>query len=70
MGTCMSYVLLRSDWKKLSDNIMERNAITGETYSSDEDSDDDDEDSSKSSSSSSSSDDASDDEEKSSKKVL
>jgi MATE family multidrug resistance protein len=58
MGTCMSYVLMRSDWETLSENIMELNAITGEVYSSDEEEESDDDSSSKSSSSSSSSSDS------------
>jgi Na+-driven multidrug efflux pump len=52
-GTLLSYVLLRSDWERLSKIVQELNALTGECYS---DSDDD-----SSSSSSSSSDDDSDD---------
>lgn len=57
-GTVMSYIVLRSDWARLSKIIVELNQITGEVESSDSEGE---EYSSSSSSSSSSSDDSSDD---------
>lgn len=54
-GTILSYILIRSDWERLSKIVQELNAITGEVYSSDSESDDDDDDESSSSSSESSS---------------
>jgi len=64
-GTVLSYVILRSDWARLSRVIQELNAMTGEVDSSDSESDDESE-SSSSSSSSSSSESSSDSSEKSS----
>jgi len=60
-GTAMSYVILRSDWERLSRIVIELNKITGEVESSDSESDDDSSSSSSSSSDSSDSDDSSDD---------
>jgi len=56
-GMIMSYVILRSDWKRLSQIIVEINKITGEVDSSDSDSNEEDSVSSKSSSDSDDSDD-------------
>jgi len=57
-GLAMTFLILRSDWPKISAKIQEVNAITGEVDSSDSENDDD---SSKSSVISSSSDDSSSD---------
>merc|ERR1712125_263418 len=56
-GMIMSYIILRSDWKRLSDINVEINKITGEVESSDSDSNESDSSDSDSSSSSDDSDD-------------
>merc|ERR1712060_195766 len=57
-GLAMTFLILRSDWTKISAKIQDINAVTGEVDSSDSENDDD---SSKSSVISSSSDDSSSD---------
>jgi len=59
VATILSYVLIRSKWEDLSDQVREANAITGEIDSSDSEDDDDDSSSSSSDSSTSSSSDSS-----------
>jgi len=61
LGIAMTFILMRSDWQKLSDKIVEINRMTGE-IDSDSDADEEDEESESSGSSASSDDDDSSDE--------